>query len=98
MTRSVLCVFLAFTCFVAMTKSMPACPECGDVECPLEDDCPHGVVSDMCGCCEICASGPGEECGGYWNHGGICTEGLTCRPNSMFSQLPGQCVFPADLS
>lgn len=38
------------------TKSMPACPECGDVECPLEDDCPHGVVSDMCGCCEICAS------------------------------------------
>ncbi|XP_077542389.1 crimpy [Haemaphysalis longicornis] len=78
---------------VALAESMPSCPKCVEVECPLEEECAYGVTSDMCGCCNVCARGPGEECGGYWNIGGTCAEGLTCKPNTMYYQLPGMCIY-----
>ncbi|XP_077503035.1 venom protein 302-like [Amblyomma americanum] len=90
--KTTLCATLLFVGLVALAESMPSCPDCLEVECPLEEDCAYGVTSDTCGCCKVCASGPGEECGGYLNHGGTCAEGLTCRPNLTYYQLPGKCV------
>ena len=37
-----------------------------------------GIVPDICGCCEECAKGLNEKCGGLWDIEGTCTEGLTC--------------------
>ncbi|KAL7630429.1 UNVERIFIED_CONTAM: hypothetical protein RMT77_019406 [Armadillidium vulgare] len=61
---------------VAVTVSM-SCGPCSKDYC-LEEDCHHGSELDMCSCCTKCLKGPGESCGGMWNHNGNCAEGLKC--------------------
>ena len=42
---------------------------------PLDPNtCQHGVVKDICECCDVCGKGPGDECGPP----GKCGEGLVC--------------------
>ena len=36
--------------------------------------CQHGVVKDVCECCDVCGHGPDDFCGPY----GKCGEGLVC--------------------
>ncbi|KAB7502076.1 Venom protein [Armadillidium nasatum] len=40
--------------------------------------CKFGIIKDVCNCCNICAKGKGDECGGPWGLGGKCAEGLRC--------------------
>lgn len=91
--KTTLCAALLFLGLVALAKSMPSCPNCLEVHCHPEEDCAHGATKDECGCCDVCAKGLGEECGGYRNHGGTCAENLICKPNLVIHQLPGQCVY-----
>ena len=45
-----------------------------------------GVVRDVCGCCDVCARGEGESCGGLFHNHGKCGNNLNCvrrRPNSV---------------
>ena len=45
-----------------------------------------GTVKDACGCCDVCARGEGESCGGLFYNHGKCGNGLNCvrrRPNSV---------------
>nr|AIX87724.1 orphan peptide AbOp-5 [Androctonus bicolor] len=47
-------------------------------KCEAINNCQYGVVKDTCGCCEICAKGVGEACGGLRNIHGICAGNLEC--------------------
>eukprot|EP00058_Branchiostoma_floridae_P018957 XP_002604446.1 hypothetical protein BRAFLDRAFT_122286 [Branchiostoma floridae] len=48
-----------------------------DYTCPAPPtDCE--LISDACGCCDVCARQEGESCG-YWLTG--CASGLTCGPS-----------------
>ena len=60
----------------------------------------RGYTKDVCGCCDVCAKGRGELCGGYWFHFGRCDADLTCvlRTNGKLINtglgqriLPGRC-------
>ncbi|GAB6026296.1 hypothetical protein CHUAL_012503 [Chamberlinius hualienensis] len=42
-----------------------------------ETECQHGIVTDACDCCKVCAKGPGESCGGIF-HVGKCGKGMSC--------------------
>jgi len=46
---------------------------------PPPDYCSTGhTVPDMCGCCQVCAKGENEECGGLWGMDGTCADYLQC--------------------
>ncbi|XP_078589976.1 insulin-like growth factor-binding protein 2-B [Branchiostoma floridae x Branchiostoma japonicum] len=75
-----------------------------DYTCPAPpSDCE--LISDACGCCDVCASLEGESCG-YWLTG--CASGLTCvypecdtavqqvvQPDGSVIQMMNPCVsFP----
>ncbi|XP_054720360.1 venom protein 302-like [Uloborus diversus] len=66
--------------------------DCEDYECPDTDECLHGTVQDVCRCCNVCAKGPGEQCGGFLNLAGLCTEGYYCHPHPKYPQHPGICA------
>jgi len=53
------------------------CEPCEQVECPVVD-CQEGVqlIMDHCGCCEVCALGLGDACGGGSDL--PCDESLVC--------------------
>jgi hypothetical protein len=41
------------------------CPKCNEEQCPKPgEDCPHGLVPDVCGCCPqgLCGLAEGEKC------------------------------------
>uniref|UniRef100_A0A4Q8K634 U118-Liphistoxin-Lth1a_1 n=1 Tax=Liphistius thaleban TaxID=1905330 RepID=A0A4Q8K634_9ARAC len=66
---------------------------CNKYPCPNTRDCEFGIVRDVCECCDTCAKGPGDQCGGLFNHAGTCREDLQCSPHPKYNQLPGQCEF-----
>ncbi|KAG8224732.1 hypothetical protein J437_LFUL006450 [Ladona fulva] len=75
------------------------CFNCEFTECskkPLK--CPYGIAKDVCGCCDVCANGVGEECGGESGILGRCGKGLRCdrRPRGNEALPPemteGICV------
>ncbi|XP_068202956.1 single insulin-like growth factor-binding domain protein-2 [Palaemon carinicauda] len=72
-----LCISLA-----AVTTSGLRCIPCVVSErCPnsaKEEECPYGIVTDICDCCFVCGQGPGDKCGGVWNIKGKCGTGLEC--------------------
>lgn len=74
------------------------CPKCEPENkariCPqlTASDCPHGLTTDMCGCCDKCYKDMGDECGGIWGQGGTCAEVYECAMNPINEQLPGKCV------
>merc|ERR1711942_637126 len=46
---------------------------------PPPDYCSAGqTVLDVCGCCQGCAKGENEECGGLWGTDGTCADYLQC--------------------
>ncbi|XP_028816325.1 insulin-like growth factor-binding protein 7 isoform X2 [Denticeps clupeoides] len=57
-----------------------SCGACEPGSCaPLPDGgCPLGAVRDACGCCDVCAAGEGEPCGGRGSEAGRCAAGLEC--------------------
>ncbi|XP_067133223.1 single insulin-like growth factor-binding domain protein-2 [Centruroides vittatus] len=88
-TSSILLIFIV----IASTN---ACDFCYNIECqPPPEDCSFGTVLDGCGCCQVCAKGEGESCGGAWDVEGICAEGLICMGRSRVirgdGDLPGIC-------
>ena len=65
--------------------------------------CAYGVVKDECNCCDTCAKGPGEACGGAFGGDGYCAEGYECivhirfgLPCSYYLQEVGICT-PSEL-
>ena len=78
-----------------------SCPECGQFDCPpvSEQDCqPWGVTVDVCGCCQVCARGLGDLCGGAYAGNPQCGAGLECvKPPLRTGELPhnqdGTCVW-----
>ncbi|GAB6027744.1 hypothetical protein CHUAL_001981 [Chamberlinius hualienensis] len=55
------------------------CRPCDPSKCFQENNnCTYGTVKDVCGCCNVCGKGDGERCGGPWNLGGKCGQGLKC--------------------
>ncbi|XP_064085799.1 single insulin-like growth factor-binding domain protein-2 [Macrobrachium nipponense] len=73
-------------CLIGSTTHALRCSPCQKDEsrCPrgnlTESDCPYGVTTDICNCCDVCAKGPGEACGGLWNQLGKCGPEYTCVP------------------
>merc|ERR1712112_568644 len=67
----------------------PPCQECS----PVPDYCSTGqTVLDPCGCCEECAKGEGDECGGLFGLYGTCADDLECVDNSEDPEnVPGVC-------
>lgn len=68
-----------------------SCAPCGDTPCP-EVSCPGGTVLDACGCCQVCARGEGDRCGGYFDTLGRCGEGLECKSRPRPGQLIGAAI------
>lgn len=70
-----LCIQFSLSQEVAVT-----CGECDKSTCPSVSSCPSGVVSDPCGCCDVCARSLGELCdqGGTPHRFGTCGEYLKC--------------------
>nr|XP_053641086.1 uncharacterized protein LOC128694804 [Cherax quadricarinatus] len=54
------------------------CGPCYPNRCQAIGECHRGITWDVCNCCEVCAKGVNEECGGPWNAYGKCGYGLTC--------------------
>ncbi|XP_076040846.1 venom protein 302-like [Oratosquilla oratoria] len=84
MTRSTstLVLLLALLCiFVSVKRSSGlTCFPCEDRKnCRNEPNyCTWGFTKGICGCCVVCAKGPGQKCGGDFNLDGTCAPGLTC--------------------
>ena len=78
-----------------MLRTYFKCPPCDLSACPDVSMCVETVKeSGICGCCQTCALGEGEECGMYTNK---CAAGLQCRPlpgdaEPLQSLLTGQAV------
>jgi len=51
---------------------------CNQLMCNVPVGCKHGLVPDQCGCCEVCARGVHEMCGGAPDGTGVCAAGLQC--------------------
>ena len=62
------------------------CAPCEKASCS-PPDCPGRIVRDVCGCCEVCARGLGERCGGHFNSLGLCDDGLVCETSPEHGQL-----------
>ncbi|XP_064193822.1 insulin-like growth factor-binding protein 7 [Anguilla rostrata] len=80
---------------VAGGRAARSCGTCDASSCdPLPTDgCAFGTMLDPCGCCEICAAGLGELCGGRGLSARKCASGMECvkdadDPKSKF----GICV------
>ena len=48
------------------------------------------MVSDVCGCCNVCAKLEGERCGGVWDMYGTCAPGLKCKHEKCWSKNKGE--------
>ncbi|KAJ8339838.1 hypothetical protein SKAU_G00344710 [Synaphobranchus kaupii] len=77
-----LVVFVAsLTVTTAATgRAARSCGTCEPSSCvPLPTDgCAFGTMLDPCGCCEICAAGLGESCGGRGLSARRCAPGMEC--------------------
>uniref|UniRef100_A0A224X881 Putative venom gland protein n=1 Tax=Megacormus gertschi TaxID=1843536 RepID=A0A224X881_9SCOR len=75
---------LAVLCVLVVSVYSLSCP-CWDEEDPTKHcpprptSCPLGYTTDPCGCCPLCYKVEGEGCGGPWQVGGVCGEGLRCE-------------------
>lgn len=95
MKGNIICSLAVICVFFGVVKGL-SCPdfEPGEI-CPDPGPCPYGTAPDMCYQCDECAKGPGEPCGGIWNHGGTCGPKLSCTnpdPADYDNQDPGECV------
>lgn len=89
--------FLLLTLFaVASANRQPrSCGTCDPSQCaPLPaEGCSSGTLLDACGCCELCASGVGEPCGGRGLSAKRCASGLECvKSDKDKKSKSGVCV------
>lgn len=68
-----------------------------DIDCGPTPTCSYGLTKAPCGCCDECAKGLGEDCGGEWGFSGRCAEGLECEveKKEMICDLD-VCWYPDD--
>ncbi|XP_036373325.1 insulin-like growth factor-binding protein 7 [Megalops cyprinoides] len=98
LTLFVLVVSLTFTT-AASGRVARSCGTCEISKCaPLPTEgCKFGAILDGCGCCEVCAAGLGEPCGGRGASAKRCASGMECVKNEeeKNSKL-GICVCKSD--
>ncbi|XP_066962361.1 venom protein 302-like [Macrobrachium rosenbergii] len=85
MDFKILVVIASVCCLIGSTHALRCIPcQRDEARCPKGNltlsDCPYGVTTDVCNCCDACAKGPGENCGGAWNMRGKCGPEYTCVP------------------
>lgn len=72
--------------YIGSSRAYDLCT-CNQLMCDVPVNCTHGVVPDNCGCCEVCARGVHELCGGAPDGAGVCAAGLQCvihaRPGDL---------------
>ncbi|XP_067143721.1 venom protein 302-like isoform X2 [Centruroides vittatus] len=85
-------VYICATVFVCVNALR--CKECGTYVChnKSEDECPSGLVTDMCDCCLVCGKSENETCGGTWDELGKCGERLYCKTESEDPYSTGVCI------
>ena len=67
---------------LSLSKADDSACVCNQLSCETPVNCTHGIVSDPCGCCIVCARGAGDTCGGGPNGIGVCGDGLQCVINA----------------
>ncbi|KAK3865647.1 hypothetical protein Pcinc_028763 [Petrolisthes cinctipes] len=76
-----LVILACVTIAASVTAIRPDALQCGPCDpshCPAIGECHRGITWDVCNCCEVCAKGINDECGGPWSAYGKCGFGLTC--------------------
>ncbi|XP_067143771.1 venom protein 302-like [Centruroides vittatus] len=74
--------FILCLCFsIFIDISALDCRECQRDQCDdkTEEECPAGLVTDLCDCCLVCGKGKNEDCGGDFEVLGKCGTGLYCK-------------------
>lgn len=78
---TLICCFTALI-IVLLTQVHPSesilCGPCNPLLCEELVDCPKGITTDPCGCCEVCSKLVNETCGGKYGLLGRCARGLEC--------------------
>ena len=96
-TANYLQLYFRFACafsILAVVCTL-SCWPCNPAGCREVGPCAHGTVKDPCACCDVCAQGLGEECGGPYNGFGRCGVGLVCNINMTIHialRPRGECV------
>ena len=79
--KTIFLIALVMSAILAITQAL-SCPKCdaGVIKCPEihKLKCKGRLVTDVCGCCAVCAKVKGENCGGPFNITGKCDCGLKC--------------------
>ncbi len=93
---TMICVLLLTLFAVVSADRLPrSCDTCDPSKCaPLPGEgCSSGTLLDACGCCELCASGAGEPCGGRGASAKRCASGLECvKSDKDKKSKSGVCV------
>ncbi|XP_066576563.1 insulin-like growth factor-binding protein 7 [Amia ocellicauda] len=84
--------FLALVVSLSYVAGDRGCPPCQPSLCaPLPaEGCQQGTVTDLCGCCSVCAAGQGEPCGGRGGSPKRCGAGMECVKSGKGKR--GTCV------
>ncbi|XP_064085508.1 venom protein 302-like isoform X2 [Macrobrachium nipponense] len=83
---------LLLLCAVVECSLGLTCLPCDQIICLQPVGCPYGYVKGVCSCCDVCAKGPGEFCGGEFNLFGKCGAGLKCVQTVNVIPSRGVCV------
>uniref|UniRef100_A0A0C9RPB1 TSA: Tityus bahiensis Tbah01400 mRNA sequence n=1 Tax=Tityus bahiensis TaxID=50343 RepID=A0A0C9RPB1_TITBA len=88
--------FIILLCIVGSIYSL-SCPCLFDERyknnCKTPENCSAGITRDACGCCDVCARGEGESCGGPWFLSGRCGKGLKCDRGNTYVDSIGVCRY-----
>ncbi|GAB6024848.1 hypothetical protein CHUAL_009966 [Chamberlinius hualienensis] len=91
--RTLLLLLAFIACILYQVGALTCLEKCEQSKCNKDfSACKHGITKDVCFCCDVCAKGLGEPCGGQWNLWGRCASGLTCQPNPKSKALSGKCI------
>lgn len=95
-TANCLQLYLRFACvFSILAVVCTLSCRCNPALCPDAGPCAHGTVRDRCSCCDVCAKGLGERCGGPYDIYGRCGVGLVCNINRTIHialRAVGECI------
>lgn len=96
-TANYLQLYFRFACVFSILAVVCtlSCPGCIPALCEDAGPCAHGTVKDQCSCCDVCAKGLGERCGGAYYAYGKCGVGLVCNINRTIHialRPVGECI------